>query len=115
MADFLKLVRANEREIFVRSVAEAHRSVQSGSELTGAPGQPVDTGHLRASWQLEWDIDAAYITTNAKYARGIEDGVGPHGPLTLQSKVGGFHSRALTIAGWSRIVGYVTRQVRGRK
>lgn len=99
------------REHFLDVCGEALRSVQEGSELTGAPGQPVDTGALRASWQLAFpDPDTAIIGTNLVYAAPIEEGVGKYGPLTLRSQVGGWHSVKLTVANIGRIVDAVTRR-----
>lgn len=92
-------------DIFVGTATEALRSVVEGSELTGAPGQPVDTGALRASWHLDFsDADHATISTNLAYAEAIEEGVGPSGPLTLRSPVGGWHSVVQTAANLDRIV-----------
>lgn len=106
-------VRANLRIVFIASKNEVGRSLVEGSPLTGAPGQPVDTGQLRGSWVEEFiDIWRWQITTNLIYAPGIEAGVGPQGPITLRSTVGGFHSRALTIAGWPRIVQEMARRHR---
>lgn len=93
------------RETFVDVATEAHHSIQDGSALTGAPGQPVETGALRNSWQLVFDSPTqATIGTNLVYAPIIETGVGPHGPITIRSQVGGIRSVALTIAGLPRIV-----------
>jgi hypothetical protein len=48
----LMKLEAMTKQVFVDVATEAHRSIVEGSELTGAPGQPVDTGYLRASWLL---------------------------------------------------------------
>jgi hypothetical protein len=83
----------------------ALQSIQFGSPLTGAPGQPVDTSNLRNSWQDEKVSPTEHvISTPVEYAQPIEDGIGPHGPLTLRSAVGGFHSIAQTVANFDRIV-----------
>jgi phage gpG-like protein len=101
-------------DVFVASVVEAHRSIKEGSELTGAPGQPVDTGALRNSWQFEFnDPNHATIGTNMEYAEPIEDGVGRFGPLTLQSSVGVFHSVKLTAANFDRVVAAVKARAPG--
>jgi len=102
---FQRLFEQRERDNFVDCATEVQRSMTEGSEITGAPGQPVDEGFLIGSWIPEFLSDRVWqTTTNAEYAPGIEDGVGPHGAITLRSAVGGFHSRKLTIAGWFRIV-----------
>lgn len=92
--------------VYVGVATRAHKSIVGDGApdpVTGAPGQPVDTGYLKNSWTLAIGKVEALIQTNAKYARAIEDGIGPHGPLTLRSRVGGFHSVGLTITGASAI------------
>lgn len=109
---FAAKVEQRQKLVFVESTNEVHQSVVTGSEITAAPGQPVDTGNLRASWQQrfvsEW---VGETSTNVEYAPAIEEGRGDHGPLTLRSQVGGFHSVALTRAGWQRIVNVVVSRV----
>ena len=86
-------------------------SIKVGSALTGAPGQPVDTSNLLNSWELEMESPTvAVVSTNVEYAPAIEDGVGPNGPLTLRSAVGGFHSRKQTMAGGQKLVDEAVRQ-----
>lgn len=104
-------VEAKSREVFVNTVLAAHESIVQGSPVTGAPGQPVDTGLLKGSWQVDIEGEVGTISTNVAYAPVIEDGIGPHGPLTLRSQVGGFHSVALTHAGFQRIVDDQVRKV----
>jgi hypothetical protein len=96
-------------DVFVDVVLEAQRSIVEGSELTGAPGQPVDTGNLKSSWIADLDPSAtvATISTNVEYAQPIEDGVGRYGPMTLRSAVGGFHSVEHTIQGMPNIAAAV--------
>jgi hypothetical protein len=94
------------RDTFVNTTTEVQRSVVEGSEVTGAPGQPVDTGTLKNSFTPAFTSPTSWqTTTNLVYAPYIEDGVRPDGvTLTLRSAVGGFHSVKLTRAGWERIV-----------
>lgn len=103
------------RAIHTQSVFTAHRSITLGSPLTGAPGQPVDTGRLRNSWQISILAPGdSRISTRVKYARSIEDGVSyAHGGvrLTLRSQVGGFHSLKMTVANWDKIVRDSARRV----
>lgn len=109
---FALKVQARQRDIFVGCATAVHQSVVEGSPITAAPGQPVDTGNLRASWQLRFEGDLSAVTsTPVVYAPPIEEGRGPHGPLTLRSQVGGFHSVALTRAGWQAIVNDVAAKV----
>jgi hypothetical protein len=101
-------------DVFVGVGTEALRSIQEGSELTGAPGQPVQSGNLRASWHLDFPTtDRAEISTNVIYAEGVEEGTGVYGPLTLRSPVGGFHSVKITAANLDRIVDHEKRRVMG--
>lgn len=123
MTEFSDKLRAFKKKTYERTnqvmngiATEAYRSIVMGSEITGAPGQPVDTGRLRASWQLIWEgpkgpID---IVTNVVYARQIEDGVSHWGkPLVLRSQVGGFHSVKLTVSSMPMIVKKVVEEVTG--
>lgn len=98
-------------DVFVRSTEEVHESVVNGSAVTGAPGQPVDTGNLRTSWVDEFTSPATWrTTTGVEYAPYTEDQVGG---MTLRSEVGGFHSVKLTRGGWPRIVEQARREVVG--
>jgi hypothetical protein len=99
----------NLNDVFVGVVEETHRSIVEGSEITGAPGQPVDTGNLRASWQRWFPSQTeAVIGTNVDYAVHVEDNVRGvtfrnHGP----------HSVKITKAGFDKIVGVVVKRVVG--
>lgn len=90
---------------FAEVVVEAHRSIQSGSEITGAPGQPVQSGNLRNSWiyAIVQRIRAT-ISSPVEYAESIEDGIGRFGAMQVRSSVGGFHSVKITVSGLQRIV-----------
>lgn len=121
---FAAKVQARNQAVFVNTCAAAKDSIQNGSPVTGAPGQPVDTSNLKASWQLTFDSpSSALISTNVVYAPFIEEGVAPvrsgnvtgttKQRLTLRSPVGGFHSVALTVAGLSRIVETETAKLTG--
>lgn len=112
LAGFARLVVERERNVFVRTTQELQRSVVEGSEITGAPGQPVDTGTLKGSWIGEFVNEHEWqLTTNQEHAPPIEAGIGPNGPLTIRSPVGGTHSVALTVAGFPRIVEVVADEV----
>jgi hypothetical protein len=98
-------------ETFVRAVQLTTESIVEGSPITGAPGQPVRTGNLKASWQTSFESPlSARISTNVEYALPIEEGVGRFGPLTLRSAVGGFGSVKLTVANFDRVVEQAKRE-----
>lgn len=107
-------IENKSQAVFVGTVAEAKRSIQEGSEITGSLGQPVDDNNLRPSWFVRFlDRWSAIIGTNVEYAESNEDGIArPHGgPYIQRSAVGGRWSRAKTIAGMQRIVDVVTRRL----
>lgn len=97
---------AMTKAVFVGTVEEATRSVVFGSEITGAPGQPVDSGNLRDSWQTIYDTPtSAQIVTNVEYAPYVEDNVRG---VTFRNH--GAHSVKLTIAGMPKIVETVVKR-----
>lgn len=103
--------KTKAKTAFPRICAEFQRSVVDGSELTNAPGQPVDTGRLKASWIGEFQDENHFVlSTDVPYARIIEDN---ERGAQLRSSVGGFHSVALSVAGFGAIVDHVAAQVRG--
>ncbi len=112
---FVQFAERQTRDVFVHATEEVQRSVVEGSTLTGAPGQPVRTGALRASWIGEFLSETLWrLSTNMAYAEAIEDGGSERGRFNPargapRSEVGGYHSVAHTIAGWPRIVEFVTR------
>lgn len=112
---WLNKVKGRREALFVNVASAVKASVQSGSPVTGSPGQPVQTGHLKGSWHLEFESPtAAVISTNVEYAPPIEEGVGPHGALTLRSQVGGWHSVKMTRAGFQRLVQHEAKKLGAR-
>jgi hypothetical protein len=111
---FTARVRNTGRVVFTILKTETQAAVTVGNPRSGSPGQPVQSGRLRASFIPE-DVNERtwQTTTNLPYARAIEDGVGPHGPLTLRSPVGGFHSIKLLRLNWSNVVAYAVAQAKG--
>lgn len=111
---FAEKVELRQRDVFLGAVLEVHDSIVHGSAITGSPGQPVDTGNLRASWQFSFPEQwVGEISTNVEYAPAIEEGISGDGPMTLRSEVGGFHSVAATRSNWDRIVEDIVRRVAG--
>lgn len=91
---------------------EVFRSVVHGSEITTAPGQPVDTGTLRDSWQrttVAPHVEEITSTDNPAKVASIEHN---WRGATLRSSVGGFHSLAITRLGFNRIVEVVNERTR---
>lgn len=98
-------VAARKQAIFVGTATEALRSIVEGSALTGAPGQLVDSGNLKASWNLSFPSrDEALIVTNVVYAPDMEEGTREGRALTQHSATGGFHSVSHTRTNIDRIV-----------
>jgi hypothetical protein len=118
-----------DKAIFVETAVLAHESIVEGSSITGAPGQPVDTGALKASWHLDFEESQANITTPLGYAPVIEDDlrssfdrsgdepVRPKSPgggtRHHKSTVGGHQSVTLTLAGIDRLIDEAGRRVQG--
>ena len=99
------------KKVFVGVTEEVQRSVVEGSELTGAPGQPVQLGTLKGSWVGRFlDPTLWRLITKIVYAPVIEAGVG----ITIRSAVGGTHSVAKTRTGFKRIVDAVGRRYEDR-
>lgn len=100
-------------------VAQTFTSIVFGSEVTGAPGQPVGPDeppheHLRESWQVDRvSENVARIFTTSPYAKSNEDGIARPGggEYRLLSPVGGRFSVRLTVAGFRRIVEKVMREL----
>lgn len=127
---FAEKIERQAKEVHVRATGEVYGSVINGSPLSGAPGQPVDLGNLRDSWQeLHPEALLSEVSTNTEYAQAIEEGQQPPhareqasatgvqqllitpGPMTLRSEVGGFHSVKLTRAAWPKIVEHAVQEV----
>ena len=113
----------------LNSCSAALASIQSGSPITGSPGQPVGQygpgyhpgetgGALKLSWQMEPKVptlDAScLISTDKVYAPMNEYGVTEDGrPYRQLSTVGGRASVRLTVAGWTRLVDSETAKLNG--
>jgi hypothetical protein len=104
-------IKKQTAEIFAGTVAHAFQSIVEGSPITGAPGQPVDTGNLRASWQTTFESPTvALISTNVEYAPYVEDNVN-----NVTFKNHGPHSIKLTVAGLQQVVdAEIVRVTEGR-
>lgn len=97
---FTQKVEARSQAVFVNVCAATKASITEGSPVTGSPGQPVDTGNLKNSWQLRFESPSvAEISTNVEYAPFVEDNV-----RNVTFKNHGPHSVRYTIAGFPLIV-----------
>jgi hypothetical protein len=96
---------------------EVKHAIQFGSELVGAPGQPVDTGNLRNSWQHEINPERTQgiVSTPVEYAPYVEDGIGRGGTVQYGAKngIGGSHSVKQVTANFDRIVEAVGKRLNG--
>lgn len=109
---FRSRLRQRALELHARVSDLALTSIVEGSELTGAPGQPESSGRLKESWKPESPSPlVTVIATDEIYAPYVEDGSHNGKALVIHSAVGGFHSVALTRAGWDRIVDQATREI----
>lgn len=108
---FAVRVKTKAQLIHEADVAKTYTSIVFGSELTGAPGQPVGPDdppheHLRESWKTQAESPTrTAIFTESPYAKSNEDGIARPGggPYRLLSPVGGRRSVALTKANFDRI------------
>lgn len=105
-------------DLHARVADLAFTSIVDGSPLTGAPGQPesqsAHRGRLKASWTREDQTPlVTVISSDEVYAPYVEDGSHDGKELVLHSPTGGFHSVALTRAGWGRIVAQATAELSG--
>lgn len=119
---FVVKLEGVEKTLLPAVASEVLRSIQDGSELTGAPGQTVGQygpgyhqgevgGTLKASFQLTFPTaETAEISTKSEYAIPNETGVSrTGGPYVQRSTVGGRLSVAMTRAGFPRIVEHVAK------
>ena len=114
IARFTAKVDGRIEKLHLRCSELLYESVVDGSSITGAPGQPVQKGQLRGSFQLTFPKRLfSSLLTKLKYAPGIELGKDMRSGKQLQqrSAVGGFHSVKLTRAGWNRIVKMAMKEI----
>ena len=110
LARFAVTLEQRSRAVFLSTVTKAAQSIIEGSSATGAPGQPVDTGNLRASWQTTFESPTqALISTNVAYAPYVEEGINRWGSVRYKNH--GPHSVALTRTNFPRLVEAAIREV----
>ena len=122
IAKFQAKLDRRVNDVFLNTAEKIRDSAVFGSDITGAPGQPVDTGNLKNSWQLTHPEKLlARITTNVEYAEAVEEGiqapyttkggttVTPHA-MVFKSAKGGPHSVRLTRSGFDRIVNAAVKE-----
>lgn len=106
--------------IYEGSVARALRGIKFGDSLTGAPGQPVESGELRNAWEAvvvsptETVIRVNPESEALAWAQQNEDGIARPGggPYVQRSEKGGRRSVALTAAGFPDIVRAIAEGLR---
>lgn len=100
---FIGEAESRTKRTFAGVAGRMHESIVDGRPETTAPGQPVDTGNLRDSWQVRFPENmVAVMSTHVKYAVPIEELDTP-----LVSKVGGHHSVKLTRINFQKLVAKV--------
>jgi hypothetical protein len=135
---FRGVVQSNLLDVFTASALKVHESIVAGSALTGAPGQPVDTGFLRSSWIVAFQATPVYPKPPERKKSGRTDASPPpaappqgsvgvvysasvstnaeyaeyieEGIRKTRSKTGGPGSVKLTRAAWRRIVDEATKE-----
>lgn len=132
MKQFALKVETRSVAVIDECEKEVLRSIRDGSEVTGAPGQPVGTieggskvpGRLKRSWHAVRESDyVRSIITKIWYAQAIENGqqqpyarggktITPR-PIVFKSSVGGAFSVVLTRASWDKIVEVARERVVG--
>lgn len=110
---FARKVDDRARKVLAGSVEAIKVSIRDGDPFTGSPGQPVQMGDLRDSWDSTVDGDEGHVFSSHPAAKVIESGTRAGRALVLRSSQGGFHSVALTIAAADRLVEGVAREVVG--
>lgn len=106
--------KVQKAQVVNNIVRHIYQSIVYGSPVTSAPGQPVKTGNLRDAWVILLTSFGQRVQCDmvkAPYAKIIEDGIRAGRQLVLRSKVGGFHSVKLTVAGYELIVRYERRAI----
>lgn len=110
-------IKSRNRLVFERATEAALASIQYGSPVTGAPGQPVDTSDLLHSWQItEPEANVRVIAPYGApiaWAQQNEDGIARPGggAYRLLSWAGGRFSVALTAAGFDKLVNAVVERL----
>lgn len=120
MKKFVDKANKNMSAIGRGSARLALNSIKYGSDLTGAPGQPRESGRLISSWVMEErGKSSALIYSDSPYAPQNEDGIvrPGGGPYIQRSATGGRWSVSKTKSNFQRIVDYVTETIssRGRR
>lgn len=90
-----QLIKKREERLYMYMMDEIEMSIKYGSNVTGAPGQPVQTGNLLNSWKRKGSARRRdyRLVSNLVYAPIIEDNFRG---AQLRSPVGGFHSVKIT-------------------
>jgi hypothetical protein len=79
--------KVRTRDTFTDAALQVHESIVAGASLTGAPGQPVDTGNLRASWVVSFGTEPTYPPPVEGNRSGRTDAT-PPSPTPPQGAVG---------------------------
>ena len=104
-------VGSRVRDVTTASALKVHESIVAGSALTGAPGQPVDTGYLRSSWILAFNAAPSYPAQPAPVS-GRTDAA-PSGPSAPQGQVGA--SLTATVATNAKYAPYIEEGLKAQR
>jgi hypothetical protein len=115
LAGFKTTVEARTTAIHQGTVLAVRESWVAGSPVTGAPALPIATNNVPTRGQLRRGVRITYtgpttalIYTTVPYALDVEEN-----PRGVHFTEGGAHGFALTVAGFPRLLGTVTKRVTG--
>lgn len=103
---FGDLMIERETRLYRAAVDHVERSIKDGSAVTGAPGQPIQSGNLYRAWHRAGSLGAQNVAIvcdviMAPYAGKIEHRTGG---ITIRSSVGGAHSIKITRLNFPLII-----------
>lgn len=104
LQQFVNILDERQQAVFAGVVDATYGSIVEGSPVTGAAGQPVDTGALRDSWKVTYERPGvAVIASDSPYARYVEHNTGNvryanHGPHSVKQTRAGLPELAKRVA-----------------
>lgn len=113
IARFRANLETRLQDVTVASALKVHESIVAGSALTGSPGQQVDTGYLRSSFQLGIGGTPAF-RVKGDGSDAPPKGTGTPTPPPPPQFVGGERYKAEIVTN-VRYAEYIEEGLRGQK